>query len=62
VNITNKMVERAMAALDEQLLAHKEGNIWRDACEIARYGIVHEVLDRALNQIEKDETLGVESP
>lgn len=50
MEITSDMIKAVMKVMDKKLLVKNE-NIWRDACEIARYNIAHEILEAALKEI-----------
>ena len=47
MTITSSMIDAMMKKMDEKLL-NSDDNVWRDACELARYGIAHEILEAAL--------------
>jgi hypothetical protein len=48
MEFTQDMVCRMMDEMDKRLLKGDQ-NVWKDACENARYGIAREILDAALN-------------
>lgn len=45
--ITPDMIDAMMKMMDKKLL-NGSSNTWMEACEIARYGIAHEILEAAL--------------
>lgn len=47
--ITPEMVKKAMDKMDE-LLLNRDQNVWKDACEIARTSIAHEILEAAFKK------------
>lgn len=51
--ITSEMVKKAMDKMDA-LLLHGKDNVWKDACEIARHNIAHEILEAALECVGYD--------
>jgi hypothetical protein len=57
MNITPTMVEAMMKEMDNQLLNRNgNNNIWKDACEIARYGIALKLLEVATKEVKKEVT------